>query len=94
MLTNVFIIRKDMNKFFSMDPDTGNWNWTTNLEDATIFQKADQADAVKLQKNLDLDSWVYEIPYSITQPQARKKKASKRKPVKRTIKKRKPSKRK
>jgi hypothetical protein len=93
MLTNVFIIRKDMNKFFAMDPDTGNWNWTTTLEDATIFQKADQAETIKAQKNLDMDTYIYEIPYSITQPQARKKKATKRKPVKRIIKKSKSKKR-
>lgn len=78
-----------------MDPDTGNWDWTTNLEDATIFQKSDQAETTKIQKSLDADSWIYEIPYSIVQPQARKKKSiSKKRSIKRIIKKRKTFKRK
>lgn len=80
MITYVYIIRSkdNMNKFFEIDPLTGNWDWTKDLEDATIFQTAIKAESMRLEKLKDEDSYVYEIPYSIVQPQARKKKSSKK----------------
>jgi hypothetical protein len=82
MITSVYIIRsKDsMNKFFELDPDTGNWDWTKNLESATIFQTPDKAAIMQTQKLANEDTYIYEIPYSIVQPQSRKKKSSKTKP--------------
>lgn len=94
MLTNVFIIRKNMNKFFVMDPDTGNWDWTMNLEDATIFPTTEKAETAKIQKNIDSDAWIYEIPYSVTTQSRKKKSTSKKRSVKRIIKKKKSVKRK
>lgn len=76
MISYVYIIRpkNNMNKFFILDPDTGNWDWTTNLEDATMFQTANSAESVITQKLAGEDAYVYEIPYSVAQPQSRKKK--------------------
>lgn len=81
MITNVYIIRptNDMNKFFELDPETGNWKWTTNLEDATMFQSAEKATEIKTQKlPVGVNAYIYEIPYSVAQPQARKKKSNKK----------------
>lgn len=87
MITDVYIIRpKDnMNTFFEIDPDTGNWNWTNNLESATIFQTSEKAENMIAQKIPNIGAYVYQIPYSIIQPQTRKKKTVK-KVVKRKIK--------
>jgi hypothetical protein len=80
MITYVYIIRtrNNMNNFFEIDPDTGNWDWIKNLENATMFQTADKATAVQLQKIPPEDNaYIYEIPYSVAQPQSRKKKSIK-----------------
>jgi hypothetical protein len=77
MIVDVFIIRKDMNKFLLIDPETGNWDWTKNLEEATIYQTQEKAEEVKLQRNLGDTAWVYQIPYSIVNPPQRKKKSLK-----------------
>lgn len=78
MISNVYIIRaKDsMFKFFAIDPETGNWNWVNNLEDATVFQNSNVAESTRMQKT-PTDTYVYEIPFSIAKPQERKKKSSK-----------------
>lgn len=86
MIVDVFIIRNGMNKFFTVDPETGNWDWTKNLEDATIYQTPDKAEEVKLQKNLGDAAWVYQIPYSIVNPPQRKKKPAKSKSHRKTCK--------
>jgi len=84
MIVDVFIIRKGMRDFLLVDPETDNWDWTQNLDDATIYKTQEKAEMDKLQKKLD-DAWIYRIPYSVTQQ--RKKKSTKKKPVKRSIKK-------
>jgi hypothetical protein len=85
MIIDVFIIRKGMRDFLLVDPETNNWDWTQNLDDATIYQTQEKAELDKLQKKLGTDAWVYQIPYSVTQQ--RKKKSTKKKPVKRSVKK-------
>lgn len=86
MLTNVYIIRKDLDKFFVLDPETDNWEWSKNLEDATIYATPAKAEESMMEKKTGATSYVYEIPYSIAQPQQRRKKSSK-KPKGRAIKK-------
>jgi hypothetical protein len=73
MIVDVFIIRNGMRDFLVIDPDTGNWDWSKNLEDATIYKTADEANVVKLQKKLGDDAWVYQMPYSITQSRRKRK---------------------
>lgn len=85
MIVDVFIIRKGMRDFLVVDPETDNWEWTQNLDDATVYKTQEKAEMDKLQKKLGSDAWVYQIPYSVTQ--SRKKKSTKKKPVKRSIKK-------
>jgi hypothetical protein len=92
MLTNVYIIRKDLDKFFIIDPETDNWEWSKNLEDATIYATAAKAEESMMEKKTGATSYVYEIPYSIAQPQQRKRKVTK-KPKGRIIKKGKSKKR-
>jgi hypothetical protein len=97
MIADVYIIRKDMNKFFVLDPETDNWEWSSDLEEATIFSTPGAAELIIPQRKLGTDAYVYQLPYAIVQPQQRKKKMSKK--PKRTIKgkvirKGKPSKRK
>jgi hypothetical protein len=89
MIKDVYIIRQGMYKFFEIDKDTGNWDWTKNLEDATVYATPNEAELIKEQKSLDPDTWIYQMPYSIINPQ-RKKKPSKpktRKHVKKIVKK-------
>jgi len=93
MITDVYIIRKDMDKFFVLDSESDNWEWSKNLDEATIFSTPDKAQQVKLQRKTGDDTYIYQMPYSITQPQQRKKRKSK-KLTGRIIKKGKPMKRK
>jgi len=86
MITNVYVIRKNMDKFFVIDPDTGNWEWSMNLDDATIYDTSDEANSVKLQKRTGEDSWIFEMPYyKPTITQSRKKRKIKKSPTKRKI---------
>lgn len=78
MLTNVYIIRKDLDKFFVFDPENDNWEWSKNLDDATIYQTPTQAEETIRTQKTGIESYVYEIPYSITQPQPRRKRLSKK----------------
>jgi hypothetical protein len=84
MIADVYIIRKDMNKFFVLDPETDNWEWSSDLEEATIFSTPGTAELVIPQRKLGADAYVYQLPYAIVQPQQRKKKTSKK--TKRTVK--------
>ena len=79
MISYVYIIRSkdNMFKFFALNPDTGNWEWVSNLEDATIFQTANAAELIRTQKLSKEDTYVYEIPFSIAKPQERKRKYTK-----------------
>jgi len=86
MLTNVYIIRKDLDKFFVLDPETDNWEWSKNLDDATIYATPSKAEETMMEKKTGVTSYIYEIPYSISQPQQRKRKINK-KPKGRTIRK-------
>lgn len=87
MIVNVFIIRRGMREFLEVDNESDNWNWTENLDEATIYQTQDAAQTDLLHKRLGPEVWIYQIPYSITQTQLRKKKSIKKRPVKRSIKK-------
>jgi len=82
MITDVYIIRSNesLNKFFELDADTGNWDWTTILENAMIFKTMNEAESMLLTKKLNETAYIYQIPYSVIQP--RKKKSGK-KPTKR-----------
>ena len=98
MMTEVYIIRKGLDKFFMLNPEADNWTWETDIDDATIFLTPEKAEETKLQRKTGNDSYIYQMPYSIPTPQQRKRKI-KGKPVKRKIKgkpvkKGKPSKRK
>jgi hypothetical protein len=84
MIADVYIIRKDMNKFFVLDPDTDNWEWSTDLEEATIYSTPNAAELAIIQRKLGTDAYVYQLPYAIVQPQQRKKKTSKK--IKRVVK--------
>lgn len=85
MIEDVYIIRstEDMNKFFKLDPDTGNWDWTRNLEEASIYKTPDKAEEIRTIKITNEQSYVYQIPYFIAQPQQRKKKINKKTSIKR-----------
>lgn len=87
MLTNVYIIRKDLDKFFVLDPETDNWEWSKNLDDATIYLTPTKAEETMMEKKTGATSYVYEIPYSIAQPQQRKKRKTVKKPKGRIVKK-------
>lgn len=92
MITQVYIIRKDLNKFFSLDPETDNWEWSPNLEEATIYTTPDKAELIRSQRKLGDDTYIYQMPYSMPEPQLRKRKQTK-KPKGRTIRKGKSKKR-
>jgi len=85
MIEDVYIIRsiEDMNKFFKLDPDTGNWDWTRNLEEASIYKTPDKAEQIRATKITNEPSYIYQIPYFIAQPQQRKKKINKKSSTKR-----------
>jgi len=89
MIINVFIVRHGMGEFLEIDPETGNWGWTKNLDDASIYQTQEEAEAIKLQRNLGEDAWVYQMPKSVdvVAAQQRKKKIKKSKMVRKSIKK-------
>jgi len=78
-----------MGEFLEIDPETGNWGWTKNLDDASIYQTQEEAEAIKLQRNLGEDAWVYQMPKSVdvVAAQQRKKKIKKSKMVRKPIKK-------
>lgn len=97
MMTEVYIIRKGLDKFFMLDPESDNWTWETDIDDATIFLTPEKAEEIRIQRRTGNDSYVYQMPYSIPTPQQRKKRSSKkpkRKIKGRLIKKVKPTKRK
>jgi hypothetical protein len=97
MIADVYIIRKDLNKFFVLDPETDNWEWSPDLEEATIYSTPDAAELTLTQRKLGNDAYIYQLPYAIVQPQQRKKKTSKkpkRKVKGKPIKKGKPTRRK
>jgi hypothetical protein len=75
MIEDVYIIRssENMNKFFKLDPDTGNWEWTPNLEEASIYKTPDKAEQIKTAKITVEQAYIYQIPYFIAQPQQRHK---------------------
>lgn len=85
MIEDVYIIRstENMNKFFKLDPDTGNWDWTRNLEEASIYKTPDKAEQIRTSKITNEESYIYQIPYFIAQPQQRKKKITKKQSTKR-----------
>ena len=98
MITDVYIIRKGLGEFFVLDPESDNWSWTPDIEEATIFLTPNKAEETIVKRKTGNDTYVYQIPYSVPTPQQRKRKI-KGKPVKRKIKgkpvkKGKPSKRK
>lgn len=97
MMTEVYIIRKGMNDFFLYNPDDDNWEWTKDIEEATIYATPEKAEAAKLLKKTGEDTYVFKIPYSVPNLQQRKKKISKkpkRKVKGKSIRKGKPTKRK
>jgi hypothetical protein len=97
MMTEVYIIRKGLDKFFMLNPEGDNWTWESDMDDATIFLTPEKAEEVRLQRKTGNDSYVYQMPYSVPSPQQRKKKPykkPKRKIKSRVIKKGKPVKRK
>lgn len=60
----VYIIRKDLDKFFTLDTETNNWSWTKNLEDADMYIAPELAESIKTQRHLGIDTWVGSIPLS------------------------------
>jgi len=83
-----FIIRRGTDQYFILNSD-GSIDWSKNLEDATIYDTQAEAQSVKMRKETGEDTWVYSIPHYVskyaiptsTPTQSRKKKPSKRKPV-------------
>ena len=96
MITDVYIIRKGLGEFFVLDPESDNWSWTPDIEEATIFLTPNKAEETIIKRKTGSDTYVYQMPYSVLTPQQRKKKPYKRPKRKikgKPIKKGKPSKR-
>lgn len=89
MITNVYIIRKGLDSFFVLDPESDNWSWSPDIDEATIFTTPDKAESIRLTRKTGADTYVYEMPYSIPTTQRRKKKSQKklkRKPITKKLK--------
>lgn len=89
MITNVYIIRKGLDSFFVIDPESDNWSWSPDIEEATIFITPDKAESTRISRKTGNDTYVYEMPYSVPTTQQRRKKITKKR-IKRRIKKSKP----